>query len=487
VERSESPRRKPPKSAWSGALFVVASVVTAGWLYAGAPPLSRVPGWFYQWANKGSFDMLLVAAATALVPVLVRTSFRWVRARFWAAATCVVLGSILVQIATGVVARQGIRGWTERFYVGHGEFTLRAKSVPDALRLLRDYEQLAAARELGLFGPSKPPGTYAVYLLIDRTARWPLTKAVLAPLYPIVARDPGVLPQDLTLVSWTILALGLCAALTALPLCWLGRTLFEGTAEDERVFVYPAWLFVSAPAINVITVHLDSTLFPLLSAASTAACAASLRAESSRARGLLAAAGGAVGMLAIYCSYGNLPILGAGTAVALGMALQQRGTLRAGLLPVVAMLAGSLSVLLVLRVWLNWQPIVGYLRGVGYHMQWRPNLPPAWRYGLAFCEFALFAGPPLMLAFIGSTLGAVRGANVGPGARVLTLTAAGVILFISLAMGTPEAGRLWLFMLPWICCGAAACFARSEARGSFAALLVGQLALVLFVKNYLIW
>jgi hypothetical protein len=54
-------------------------------------------------------------------------------------------------------------------------------------------------------------------------------------------------------------------------------------------------------------------------------------------------------------------------------------------------------------------------------------------------------------------------------------------------MGTPEAGRLWLFMLPWICCAAAACFVRREARGSFAALLAGQLALVLFVKNYLIW
>jgi hypothetical protein len=236
----------------------------------------------------------------------------------------------------------------------------------------------------------------------------------------------------------------------------------------------------------VITVHLDSTLFPLLTATSTALCAASVRAASARGRVLLAAAGGGIGTLAIYCSYGNLPILGVGVAVVLGMALQ-RGTLRAAVVPALATLAGALALLLVLWLVLNWQPIVGYLRGVTYHAHWRPGLPRSWRYGLAFLEFSLFAGPPLMLAFIGSTLAAVRGQRFAWGVRALTLAAAAVMLVISLWLGTPEAARLWLFMLPWICCAVAASFTRSGSHGAFCALLAGQLALVLFIKNYMVW
>ncbi|HKP59956.1 MAG TPA: hypothetical protein VJV78_24700 [Polyangiales bacterium] len=486
MERPESPSYKSRASAWIGALSVVATVVTAGWLFAGAPQLSRAPGWFYQWLDKGSLDMLLVAASTALLPVVVRTSFRWVRSRFWLAAGCVVVGSILVQLAAGVVARRDVRGWTDRFYVGHGEFTARTKTTPDALYLLRNYEQLAQQRQLGLYGPSKPPGTYAVYLLIDRTSRWPLVQALIGPLISIVARDPGIWPEDRPRITWTIVVLCLCAAFTALPLCWLARALFPGVGADERALLYPAWLFVSAPAINVITVHLDSSVFPLLSATSTALCAASVRAGTARARGLLAAAGGGCGMFAVYCSYGNLPIFVMGAAVVLGMALSQ-ASWRAAILPLLAAGAGALSVLLLLRVALNWQPLVGYARGVAYHVQWRPNLPHAWRYGLAFLEFSLFAGPPLMLAFIASTLLALRDVKAVSGLRVLTLVAAALIVGISLAFGTPEAARLWLFMLPWICCAVGAIFARSESRGAFGMLLAGQLVLVLFVKNYLVW
>jgi len=501
-------------------VLLAAGLLTALWLYRGAPELARAPGWFYQAVNKGSFDMLLVAAAAAALPYLVRGSFRWARPRPWAAGVCIVVGSILLQLAAGLVARQGVRGWTERFYVGHGEFTAYSRGIPDAVGLLRDYEGLAARNQLGLYGPSKPPGTYAVYLAINRSAHTSTLETLLAPLAEIVARDRDIQPADRVLVAWTILFLGLCAAFTTLPLFWLGRMLFASHAESARVYTYPAWLFATAPVTNVITVHLDSTLFPLLSATCTALCACSaqlatgpdgLAAESGgmhQQSAAVAMAAGLVGMFAVYCSYGNLPILVTGAIVIVALLFQLRTEagltarpLQAYWPPLVGLVTGASAMLLFLCVVLDWQPVVGYLRGVGYHSRWRPNLPSAWRHGLAFVEFGLFAGPPLMLAFLASSglsmLGVVRSlgtylrtrshAPLPYGVAVLTLATTAVICAITIVLGTPEAARLWLFMLPWVCCAAAAMFTRKDLDAPFIALLTGQVVLTFFVKNYLVW
>lgn len=501
-------------------VLLAATLLTALWLYLGAPELARIPGWYYQWLNKGSFDMLLVAAAAASLPSLVRGSFRWARSRPWAAGLCLVAGSIALQVATGLIARRGVHGWTERFYVGHGEFTAISRFVPDPSALLRNYEDLAAKNQLGLYGPSKPPGTYAVYLAINATSHSSTVQTLLAPLARIVALDPDIQPTDRVLVAWTIFFLGMCAALTTLPLFWLGRMLFAGHADSARVYTYPAWLFATSPVINVITVHLDSTLFPLLSSTSTALCACAaqlatgpegLAAESGglhQQSAAVAMAGGLLGMGAVYCSYGNVPILAMDVVLVLALLFQQRSEsglksrpLQAYWPPLAGLLTGAGAMLLLLHVALDWQPYAGYLRGVGYHQAWRPNLSPAWRRGLAFVEFGLFAGPPLMLAFLASSaqsiIGGVRSARAYRTQRVhvtqpygiiaLTLATTLAIATINFSMGTPEAARLWLFMLPWVCCAATAMFTRRDHESAFVALLGGQIVLTFFVKNYLVW
>ena len=482
-----------------GVLLLGVGAITALWLFRGAVDLARAPGWFYQAVNKGSFDMLLVAASIAALPWLARASFRLAGSRPWSAAGCIVLGSVLLQIATGLVARHQVRGWTERFFVGHGEFTWRARELPDALAALRNYERLAAERQLGLYGPSKPPGTYAVYLALDRSSRLRPVELAMAPLAEIVARDPAVPPAHRTLFAWTIFVLGACAALTALPLFGLARVLFGPHAGDHaRVFTYPAWLFASAPVVNVITVHLDGSVFPLLSAASTAACAWGAAASRPGRAALAAFGGGLLGVLAVYCSYGNLPILGVGLVVLLALGFERRTRVLA---PLLGLFGGSSFGLAVLCFALDWQPVEGYLRGVNYHRAWRPNLPSVWRYGLAFAEFALFAGPPLIIAFLASTL---QGGLFAGGAAVerarrqawpaapyaswaLSFATLGLIIVISLALGTPEAARLWMFILPWVCCAASMGLARPALAPAFHALLLAQTALTLFVKNYLVW
>lgn len=502
-----------------GALLLASGAGVAAWLYRGAPGLERTPGWFYQAVNKGSFDMLLVAAAAACLPGLVRLSARLARGeasgsprrQLGAAAATLVLGSLLLQLATGLVARHGVRGWTERFFVGHGEFTTRARAVPDALALLRNYEELAAGRQLGLYGPSKPPGTYAVYLAIDRSARWPIVRDALAPLGELLGRDPAVPADQRALFAWTIVLLCLCAALTTVPLVGLAAVLFA-EPRDRAVFTYPAWLLASAPVMNVITVHLDSTLFPLLSASALCASALSLRARTRAASLAWAALGGGLGTLAVYCSYGNLPILALSAALMLALALEQapefapRG--RATALALLGFAAGVLALLLVLRLGLHWQPVAGYLRGVAYHKAWQstfnlsrsgnPDAANAWRHGLALVEFGVFAGPPLMLAFFTACVLGVselarklwpRGLSDPPayGLWTVTLGGAAIMLVISLALGTPEAARLWLFMLPWVCCAAAGCMAHPSFWPTRHVLLGVQLVLAFFVKNYLVW
>jgi hypothetical protein len=169
--------------------------------------------------------------------------------------------------------------------------------------------------------------------------------------------------------------------------------------------------------------------------------------------------------------------------------------------PLAGFAAGTFAMLLLLCAVLDWQPVAGYLRGVGYHERWRPNLPGTWKHGLSFLEFSLFAGPPLIFAFLASsgattyrTARAIthyahdrRLEQLPFGAAALTLATALLLLIITVAMGTPEAARLWLFMLPWVCCAASALFTRRGSDHAFAALLTGQIILTFFVKNYLVW
>jgi hypothetical protein len=502
------------------AAVLLATLTTAAWLFRGAPELARAPGWFYQTVNKGSLDMLLVAAAAAALPFLIRASFRQAKNNPWRSTLCIVLGSVAIQIATGLIERHGIRGWTERFFVGHGEFTAVSRFIPDAIDHLRNYEKLAAANQLGLYGPSKPPGTYAVYLAIDRSSHTDLIRAFVSPLADLVALDPDIQRTDLYLVAWTILLLGLFAAFTTVPLFFLARSLFAGYSDSARSYTYPAWLFATAPATNVITVHLDSTLFPFLSATSTALCAWSARVVTrpdgpaadggglDQASAALAMGAGLFATFAVYCSYGNLPILAVGALLMPALTFQVRTEHHVRsrrwetyLSPLAGIATGTFAMLLLLCAVLDWHPVAGYLRGVGYHQHWRPNLPSAWKHGLAFLEFSLFAGPPLMLAFLASsavttcrTARAIshyahdRTLEPKPfGIATLTLATALLMLIITLAMGTPEAARLWLFMLPWVCCAASALFTRSTSEGAFNALLTGQIILTFFVKNYLVW
>jgi hypothetical protein len=213
-------------------------------------------------------------------------------------------------------------------------------------------------------------------------------------------------------------------------------------------------------------------------------------------------------MAAVYCSYGNLPILLLGGVMIIALLFQHRSDsgvssrwVQAYWPPLAGLLTGAFAMLFFLAVVFDWQPVAGYLRGITYHQHWRPNLPGAWRHGLAFLEFGLFAGPPLMLAFLASSalatgtavhvlVGYVRTkviATIPYGTLGLTLATSLVMLTITLALGTPEAARLWLFMLPWVCCAASAVFVRVELEGAFSALLAGQTVLTFFVKNYLVW
>lgn len=458
--------------------FAILGLATAAWLERGAPQLRSLPDWFYTSADKGSLDMLLVAVCAALLPVLVRRSFGWAQRSFALAAGHVLLASLILQLATGLMARTGAGGWIDRFNMGHGEFTLRAKGVSDPIWVLRNYEPLVAGEQLGLYPKTKPPGTLGVYLLIDHTARWPIVEHALWPLSAIVGRLPAVLPEDRTLVTWTVLSLALCSALTALVLCFVSRSLFGGRVQDARSLLYPAWLWVSAPAVNVITVHLDSTVFPLLSALCLWLCVHAARTQ----RSWPAALGGGLCMLAVYCSYGLMPLL------LLCAALLPGG--RGGMLRLGALCAGALGMLLLLRWGLNWQPLLGYWRSMSVHLNWRPNLSPEWRRGLALVELALFLGPPLVLAFLVSIVrsgAALAWRPLRDAAMPLTLATCAVLLLLSYMFGVPEAARLWLFTLPWIACACGALFTRASARSAFGWLLGAQLLLVPVVKNYLLW
>lgn len=479
------------RSRWPRVATIVLALLTLASLvkwWRGFPGLNEIPGWFYRTNDVTPVGPVLAVVTAAFAPTAVRYARRAARRNQHVRALVVLvfLGAA-VQSTTHFLVPAGLEQAFERLTVGHGEFLRVATQRKNSLlETLRDYDDLYEQRALGVFAGSKPPGTLGTYIVLDKLSRLRPVTELLTPLVEHASRSPHVrdVPRSAALA---LVLFPLLTFVAIVPLVWLGRMLFD---DDESGYD-AALLAYSTPALLLIDLHLDGSLFPLLGVTSVALAVHAARKQ----RWWAALVGGCVGMLGTYCSYALLTclLIGAGAAVlpaiqAYRLHRNGRALLKASL-TALTYLAGALITLLVLVYALEFEPVRRFDSALAFHVAWKAAVPTdLWRW-LSLVEFGLYVGAPLCLALVALTMAALPALSRDANATTSSLLALGIsatLAVLAWKQGTNEVARLWLFMVPFIGLSVAGgiqqWFAGPARKRLIHRMVVAQLLLTLVMK-----
>lgn len=483
-------RAAPRRGAWVGRSILIVLAAAGGialWA-AGLPGHESTPNWFYPVRWRGLDASPLALALALSIPALVAwTLDAAARRRHALALASLVALSLAAQSASLLLVGPELQTAFERFEGGHAEFLVAAHAHEGrVIETLRAYPERSAEGALGAFAPSKPPGTLAFYAVVDAIGADEGVRDVLRPLRRRVVTRPR-LRRIADGATAGIVLFPLFTALTVLPIVWLGAAL-GGRAS---IGYAAALIWATCPAVLVVTHHTDGALYPLLA---TLACALAAQGARRGSLGLSALAGVPLA-LAIWSSYGLLPVIGLALGAQLVAGLDaRRGRGPASASAHVATHALALGVGLAAALGglfaggLFREPIEGYRTAMEYHYRWKLGFVGG-RYGLTGgFEFWAWVGLPMLVAFVVACARGLR-TIASPASRPPALAALGVLavhLVLMLYAGSNESARLWLFQIPFLAVVIAADLRAASPVGRPDALVwllvVANLALVPVVR-----
>lgn len=446
------------------------------------PILTKTPGWFWGFFDRPfAYPMLSGLGTIAVLGALL-----------WA-VTSDAASSLRVAVifATGVAIQFGLAwgegrsldGLRDRIVTtGHAEFATFAIAQPSASELITQYETRIEQHQLGVFAPSKPPGTLLFYVLTDR----------LAQAFHSTDDPQRRLEQLRTLAAWSWPWL---AMLTLVPLFIFARQVMG----DARAVLACA-MYVVVPSVQLITLHTDETLFPLVTMTGAALAMGAMKRRSVT----FAALAGMTAYLAMFCSFP----LGVGVALGAltGAISSWRPVFKADRSgkPVDSLFfRGSLAAVMVLSAlavdrlfaWLwGYDFVLRWQRSVAYHAAWRGwhGRPLEYlHYGLlGLLEFALWLGLPLASLAAPQIAASFAKAHRTIDAATWHAVGVGGVLLIFAVFGETkgEFARLWLFMVPFACIVAADALthivAEPRRRWALMAVFTLQAAVLLATKRF---
>ena len=444
------------------------TVTAAVWLLflLRIPLFQALPWWFWSLEDKPLprwwlFASLALAGAGVLFAVSSRPH-RHVPNLLLLVALCYTL-----QLGFGLMEGRGLQSLSDRLTGsgGHARLALAGTEWPPGL-LLRSYPSMVAGQELPHFPhATKPPGPVIAFALLDQ----------LAGHLPISGDD-----RQERVARLAALLFPLMASLTLLPLWGLCRLAIPG----EREVWMPLLLYVSAPSLLLMVLHLDQCLFPLIGTTFLYLLARALTAN----RLLPAFAAGICLYAGLYFSFGLIALAVAAAALLLlfahsGQAWKQAGSVAT------ALIAGAALPHLAIWLGFGYDALAQFSFGMAAHQAFKF---PQWGLGhtlyfgaLNLVEFALWCGPALALLCGAQLYRSCRGWPPTALADLLVLalavTLAGLLLFGRTAA---ETARLWLFLLPLVAIAGARYLGEITPGRGAGFLLMLQLVTVLVVKKF---
>lgn len=451
------------------------------WLDAGKATVQKQEGWFWP-IRPGESGLVVLVVAVFLAALTARVVAEHGRREGYLGKLVLVVGvGWMLQQGFAFVDKNGMNTMRDRMLrTGHAEFAVTAARRLPVLPLVREYEARVKAPDQ-VYARSKPPGQLLFYMASAEVAN-----VVMPRIWdPPVPNRPDVVDRyHWRLANFAALFFPLFSMLPAIPLAFLGWH-FLGRARS----LWPSFAFVLVPQAQLVTMHLDQVLYPLLLTSIWALAAKAAISTPRRAIGWWIAAGTLV-WFSVYITFSILPGL---VPLAFVAASFDAKTFSERLRQVVS---GAAIAATTVGAWaafffvtLDYRLLTAYRRGFDNHVRWnnwRPSMQwPAARLDLS--ELAYWIGVPFTLLFLlqcFSWLGGLR--RLREPVTVFALTTLVAIVVTAIVGKTiGEIARLWLFFTPAMVLAAMHALSRlspTHPVRKLELLAAGQLAWIMALK-----
>jgi hypothetical protein len=466
----------------------VVTMVLAVLAWRGIATVQRLEHYFYRLGDRQLMDMAVILAAGVAWPYAIRLTLRGSTRPAWLATGSLVVVGFLWQQSLALAEKRGVDGMRDQLLrSGHSEFarTVTTRQLRP-MELIADYERFVEAPDQE-FARSKPPGTLLVFWVAARAA------GVLMPR----VWDPPM-PTDSIYVAnvyhWRLanfatLFFPLLSCSVLVPLAWLG-----GQLLGEKHALWPALLYLLAPSVALVPLHLDQVVYPFLACGLWSLTVAAIRARG-RVAVSLAAAAGAVAWVSLFVSFSLLPAIALALAFAVAaLRMEHRKGLRGLMGPLGAAAGAFLSLSLMLWTAFGYDPFERFRQAMNNHSRWK-----AWEESFRFpamfanlAEFGYWLGVPLVLLFGFGILTALRrpaASDVDRSWQAPVSVGTCVVLVATAVFGRTlsEVNRLWIFFIPAVVTVAAQALRRiagPRAEPAIAAVAALQIGWTVVLKCF---
>lgn len=396
------------------------------------PLIQKLPYWFWplRTLDNPQYGWIILILAVNLGLFLLVQKFP---DRVFGNIILLILLGFTTQHMFALIEGRGLDGMRDRAVnTGHADFAYDAANPPSIGRVLRDYRSMIANQEIHHYPHStKPPGHFLVYILSSRIAQ----------AQPWLGPNPF---QQLT--TFLSIFFPLLTYLTLIPLFFLTRLFLP----QKQVYLV-LFLFITAPNINLMTLHLDQSLYPLLFILPVTLY---LYGHKTGKAYLLVLSGLTIAA-ALMVSFSLIPIIAIFGFMSLFSLLGGKGPLSPRAALEVKKLApaavGFLVFELLLFVLFRYNPLRDYLYVMSQHQAWKVN---EWSAQLAMyigaldiLEFAIWTGIPLFLFSVAWMLKSLRNWRQADSHLTLSILIC-LMLLAFFGKTVAETGRLWIFLVP---------------------------------------
>ncbi len=441
----------------------LATAKLIAWLAAGEHTVQAQRGWFWM-MRPGEAGMVLFALALFAMPLCIRFAALGPHRLFAARVAALIALGFALQHGLAYTDRLGIEGMRNRITkTGHGEFAITAAQHPNAIALIKHYEQFVAAPDQ-VFARSKPPGQLLFYMACSAAA-----DRVMPVLWdpPMTQRTDIKSASHGRLVNFATLFFPLFSMLPIVPLAYLGNALLG----RERA-LWPALLFLLIPQVQLVTLHMDQVIYPLLVAT---VYAFAVHAALARTRALVWwIATGTAAWFALFVSFSVaaalVPLV---FVIPLVHGASLRDRARALGTGVAVAAVAFFAWLATFAVLLDYRVLVAYRRGFENHVRWN-GWRDDWTWPAAklnLSEFAYWLGVPIVALFLWQLVVAIRRPKE-PLSLFGWATLAAILITAAVGKTLGEVARLWLVFVPAVVLLAARALAGVRAGSSIVALYI---------------
>lgn len=459
-----------PGQTFTLLLFVIFLLTGVHWLilYLRIPVFDALPYWKFN-LRPIPINHLWIAAVFMCLGLAIVVAFLKINNAL-KLFLLIVLGTAM-QFGLAYSKGQALDGMRVRISdSGHTEFAKVTVEQPGVLYAIQNYETLAKKKSYGYI-PSKPPGTLLFYMLTEKLSRavWP-------------SSDPETRLNNLytfASITWPVLSY-----LVLIPLFFLARELFE----SSEWAIVTCLFYMTVPSINLITLHTDQVLFPLIVVTPVLLTIVAMRKDNL----LLAALSGMILYLAVYCSFG-LAVVGLLFPVFLLVAVPGNTFRPLGLVVRHAFAVGLGAALthLLVTFTLNYDIVFRYNRAIEHHLGWKDwenTLGTYLRAGITDgAEFSIWVGFPLILLFVvgvGISLHQLLIRNPTLFSYYTLALAAILIVLLVIGKTKAETARLWIFLVPFLCLNAVGFIRQQNWTSKYSSLFIAIIALLEMGTTY---